>query len=291
MISRKTATLGAKAQLFDKILIFFFRHLMDSLRSEEVRRQKSAILKNYGLTEKTDPKTVGQNLKKKLQALGRHSNYTLMDKIFGGQLVSTIVCEACHNSSQIYEPFLDLSLSLIEEKEKRPQSKTKDASIDNEDLESTNVSCFGTTSNKPSKKSKAQQKRAKKLERKAKQNQENNSATEPKIEKEITENEKDVQISNESVASNAPTIKIETHQNRFNALNKTPKVKKVTSTDSTTPINSIKSSNNSKNAKRVIGGSDEDDEDGFSPEEDENWEWDYGEPPEEGKLIKNVNFT
>ena len=125
---------------------------MDSLRSEEVRRQKSAILKNYGLTEKTDPKTVGQILKKKLQALGRHSNYTLMDKIFGGQLVSTIVCEACHNSSQIYEPFLDLSLSLIEEKEKRPQSKTKDAS---EDLESTNVSCFGTTSNKPSKKSKA----------------------------------------------------------------------------------------------------------------------------------------
>ena len=84
------------------------RHLLDSLRSEEVKRQKSAILKNFGLTEKTDPKTVNSNMKKKLQALGRHSNYTLMDKIFGGQLVSTIVCENCHNSSQIYEPFLDL---------------------------------------------------------------------------------------------------------------------------------------------------------------------------------------
>ena len=90
------------------------RHLMDALRTEEVKRQKTAILKYFGLTEKTDPKTVNDNLKRKLQALGRHSNHTHVDKIFGGQLVSTIVCETCHNSSQIYEPFLDLSLSLIE---------------------------------------------------------------------------------------------------------------------------------------------------------------------------------
>ena len=34
------------------------RHLMDSLRTEEVKRQKVAILKHFGLTEKTDPKTV-----------------------------------------------------------------------------------------------------------------------------------------------------------------------------------------------------------------------------------------
>ena len=93
---------------------------MDSLRTEEVRRQKSAILKQFGLSEKTDPKTVSQKVKRKLQALGRYSTFTLLDKIFGGQLVSTIVCEQCHNSSQIYEPFLDLSLPLIEEKPQRP---------------------------------------------------------------------------------------------------------------------------------------------------------------------------
>ena len=34
------------------------RHLMDGLRSEEVRRQRTAILKHFGLTEKTDPKKV-----------------------------------------------------------------------------------------------------------------------------------------------------------------------------------------------------------------------------------------
>ena len=56
------------------------RHLMDALRTEEVKRQKTAILKYFGLTEKTDPKTVNDNLKRKLQALGRHSNHTQIGK-------------------------------------------------------------------------------------------------------------------------------------------------------------------------------------------------------------------
>ena len=43
------------------------RHLMDSLRTEEVKRQKTAILKQFGLSEKTDPKTVSSIIKKKLQ--------------------------------------------------------------------------------------------------------------------------------------------------------------------------------------------------------------------------------
>ena len=63
-----------------------------------------------------------------------------MDKIFGGQLVSTIVCEQCHNSSQMYEPFLDVSLPLIEEKPQRP-GKQNNKSFDEPDDEP--VSCFG----------------------------------------------------------------------------------------------------------------------------------------------------
>ena len=76
------------------------RYLMDGLRSEEQKRQKSAILKNFGLTEKTDPKEVARSLKRKLQVYGRHANHTLLDKIFSGQLVSTIVCEECKYSSR-----------------------------------------------------------------------------------------------------------------------------------------------------------------------------------------------
>ena len=101
------------------------RHLIEGLRTEEVKRQRKAILKYFGLTEKTDPKTVVGETRRKLQALKQHSNYTIIDKIFGGHLVSTVVCEVCHNSSQNYEPFLDLSLPLIEERDHPPTSKQK----------------------------------------------------------------------------------------------------------------------------------------------------------------------
>merc|ERR1712156_932459 len=104
------------------------RHLIEGLRMEEVKRQRKAILKFFGLNEKTDPKTVEGHIKKKLQALKQHSNYTIIDKIFGGHLVSTVVCEVCHNSSQNYEPFLDLSLPLIEERDHPPPSKQKQTS-------------------------------------------------------------------------------------------------------------------------------------------------------------------
>merc|ERR1712218_120224 len=49
------------------------RHLIEGLRMEEVKRQRKAILKFFGLTEKTDPKTVDGHVKKKLQALKQHS--------------------------------------------------------------------------------------------------------------------------------------------------------------------------------------------------------------------------
>ena len=54
--------------------------------------------------------------------------------------MSTIVCEQCHNSSQMYEPFLDVSLPLIEEKPQRP-GKQNNKSFDEPDDEP--VSCFG----------------------------------------------------------------------------------------------------------------------------------------------------
>ena len=43
------------------------RHLVEGLRSEETKRQKLAILKHFGFTEKTDPKSVPAAVRKKLQ--------------------------------------------------------------------------------------------------------------------------------------------------------------------------------------------------------------------------------
>lgn len=152
------------------------RHLMDGLRTEEVKRQKTAILKHFGLSEKTDPKTVQGKVKRKLQALGRHSNYTVVDKIFGGHLVSTIVCEQCQNSSQIYEPFLDLSLPLVEEKPARPSGSKKKSILNTDMDEDETISCFGRSKKgasdnpvkKISKKERERMKREKRINRKNK---------------------------------------------------------------------------------------------------------------------------
>jgi len=96
------------------------RYLMDGLKNEEAKRQKLAILKYFGLTEKSAPASVPSNLKQKLQAYGRESSHTLVDKIFSGQMVSTIVCEVCHHSSHTYEQFFDLSVTVSEDKPSKP---------------------------------------------------------------------------------------------------------------------------------------------------------------------------
>ena len=115
--------------------------------------------------------------RQKLQALKQYSNYTIVDRIFGGHLVSTIVCEVCHNSSQNYEPFLDLSLPLIEERDHPPTSKQKqnhkkcknnpeEESQRKTDNKSSNVDL--NFSDKDEKKSKHQLKKEKEKNRKEK---------------------------------------------------------------------------------------------------------------------------
>ena len=116
-------------------------------------------------------------------------------------MVSTIVCEQCHNSSQIYEPFLDISLPLVEEKPHKPNSKN------NDDQENTN--CFGvkkkkdnedfSSNKKLSKRAKAQAKalnrRNKKLALKNPEPEEPSSSKieeEPETQKEVEENEEKI---------------------------------------------------------------------------------------------------
>ena len=56
--------------------------------------------------------------KKKIKRYGRLFSYTLIDKLFGGHLLSTIVCDECKNCLQRVEPFLDLSLPIVDESNK-----------------------------------------------------------------------------------------------------------------------------------------------------------------------------
>jgi len=64
---------------------------MEGLRSEEARRQKAAILKHFGLTEKTDPKSVTRHMARRIRLYGRHGKHTLFDRLFAGQVRSEVL--------------------------------------------------------------------------------------------------------------------------------------------------------------------------------------------------------
>ncbi|KAL8603378.1 hypothetical protein ACOMHN_004229 [Nucella lapillus] len=109
------------------------RTLLDVVRSEEIKRGQSGILKYFKLPESVNPKKVDEETKAKIREYGRQVKYTFLDGLFGGQLVSTVTCEECKHISQIYEPFLDLSLPVTEEKPQRPNqmaaSRRKDSAL------------------------------------------------------------------------------------------------------------------------------------------------------------------
>uniref|UniRef100_T1JHZ2 Ubiquitin carboxyl-terminal hydrolase n=1 Tax=Strigamia maritima TaxID=126957 RepID=T1JHZ2_STRMM len=107
---------GARQQDSHELL----RHLIDGIRTEEIKRQKAAILKSFNLREKVDPKIVPEDTKQKIRAYGRVANHTVVDWLFSGHLISTVLCKECNAASQISEPFLDLSLPIAEEKPLRP---------------------------------------------------------------------------------------------------------------------------------------------------------------------------
>ena len=251
------------------------RYLMDGLRNEESKRQKSAILKNFDLTEKTDPKSVPSHLRRKLQAYGRHGNHTLLDKIFSGQMVSTIVCEECHYSSQCYEQFLDISLPVVEEKPAKPQkSPKKTASILPDD--EGEVSCCGAQEEK--KKSKGQIKKEKALKRKE------NRVNKQKLVKHQSKPES-TEDKPESLGD-----KEEGEKKIREELQGTDKFEKVELSveDNTEKI----VARNEKERQNSISWRDGNaEEEGYDDAEEEDvtengdWEWDYGEPWEEKQQL------
>lgn len=84
------------------------RHLLDTVKSEELLRIKSAITEKYcpnGSKSNED----NANLKRIMDLVG---NSTVVDQLFGGQMVDTIVCMECHSINTVVQHFLDISLPL-----------------------------------------------------------------------------------------------------------------------------------------------------------------------------------
>ncbi|KAL3883146.1 hypothetical protein ACJMK2_029439 [Sinanodonta woodiana] len=150
------------------------RHLLDSMRSEEIKRGQLGVLKYFKLKENVNPQKVDDDTKMKVRQYGRQVKHTFVDSLFGGCLISTVTCEECKHISQILEPFLDLSLPVMEEKPQRPNqmtsAKKKDSKESMDDNKDTPVlkGIEGAATKEVSKHmSKKKKKQAKKLAKRA----------------------------------------------------------------------------------------------------------------------------
>ncbi|XP_071801065.1 ubiquitin carboxyl-terminal hydrolase 16-like [Asterias amurensis] len=108
------------------------RYLLDGMRAEEMKRMQEAILTHFDI-KGSKVKSLDDATKKKIKMYGLHCKHTFVDSVFSGQLLSLVHCNECHEVSEVLEPFLDLSLPIVESKGKRntapPRPSEKQATL------------------------------------------------------------------------------------------------------------------------------------------------------------------
>uniref|UniRef100_A0A8D1GF97 Ubiquitin carboxyl-terminal hydrolase 16 n=1 Tax=Sus scrofa TaxID=9823 RepID=A0A8D1GF97_PIG len=145
------------------------RYLLDGMRAEEHQRVSKGILKAFGnSTEKLD-----EELKNKVKDYEKKKSVpSFVDRIFGGELTSTIMCDECRTVSLVHESFLDLSLPVLDDQsgKKSINDKNLKKTMEDEDKdceeEKDNDSYIKERNDIPSGTSKHLQKKAKKQAKK-----------------------------------------------------------------------------------------------------------------------------
>uniref|UniRef100_A0A8C5MCQ8 Ubiquitin carboxyl-terminal hydrolase n=1 Tax=Leptobrachium leishanense TaxID=445787 RepID=A0A8C5MCQ8_9ANUR len=89
------------------------RYLLDGMRGEEIQRISAATAEAlHGTPGNLDE----EEIKKKVKDCEKRRGFpNFVDRLFGGELTSTIMCEECHTVSLVHEPFLDLSLPVLDD--------------------------------------------------------------------------------------------------------------------------------------------------------------------------------
>ncbi|XP_039756039.1 ubiquitin carboxyl-terminal hydrolase 45 isoform X2 [Pararge aegeria] len=98
------------------------RHLLEAVRSEDLRRYQSVILSSLGMSSKVDPSKVDGEVKQKVKFYGQQASDTMLrpEQVFRGFLVSTLECQECFHQSDRAEYFLDLSLPVATSRPQPP---------------------------------------------------------------------------------------------------------------------------------------------------------------------------
>ena len=83
--------------------------LLSSMKKLEADRQKKVLPEALGIEDRRHPTAAEQQLAQRFKIA---ANHTVVDAIFGGQLLCCIRCTECNHRSFTFEAFMDLSLSL-----------------------------------------------------------------------------------------------------------------------------------------------------------------------------------
>ncbi|XP_076208630.1 ubiquitin carboxyl-terminal hydrolase 16 isoform X1 [Aptenodytes patagonicus] len=193
------------------------RYLLDGMRAEEIQQISVGILKALSDSNKQNEEELKKKIKEYEKTKGIQS---FVDRIFGGELTSTIMCEECRTVSLVHESFLDLSLPVLDDQKvkitnerniKKPKEK------ESEDEEDKNNDCYLKQRDELPGTSKHLQKKAKKQAKKQAKSQRRQQKLQGKV-LHLTDicateqSEKDVEYNQESEAemnSEAPDTKQE----------------------------------------------------------------------------------
>ncbi|XP_051871116.1 ubiquitin carboxyl-terminal hydrolase 16-like isoform X2 [Pristis pectinata] len=112
-------------------------YLLDGMRTEEIKRLGAGILKalNYS-SEKTEDEE-SRKIRKVYEKEASMLNF--VDRVFGGTLTNTIMCEQCKMVTLVKESFLDLSLPVLDDQGDKKKSQGKGGRNTAEDDQNENL--------------------------------------------------------------------------------------------------------------------------------------------------------
>ncbi|KAJ8280111.1 hypothetical protein GJAV_G00050670 [Gymnothorax javanicus] len=108
------------------------RYLLDGMRAEETKRICSGIIE---ATKKSGKITDAEEMKKLVKMYEKNgAPKNFVDRVFGGELTSTVMCNECKTVSSVTEMFLDLSLPVSDEAYRKKNQKKIQKSSEVKDI-------------------------------------------------------------------------------------------------------------------------------------------------------------
>ncbi|XP_053678305.1 ubiquitin carboxyl-terminal hydrolase 45 [Anopheles nili] len=144
------------------------RHLLESVRTDDLRRYQSFILYRLGMDKRKSQHQLDPKQLALVKFYGKQIAQWVFrpEQVFRGSLVSTLTCQDCHHTSSQHEYFLDISLPVCVEKPQPPVRRRSSPEPDGSGPGAT-VTPIGTNTGlptkSPSKKEREREKKAKRI--------------------------------------------------------------------------------------------------------------------------------